>query len=629
MRLLVLSLLALLAPAQQVSNQDLDAVLQKADALLEQAKSEYETARDTGSAGGFVTAGFKLEEARIKYIALQEIGAPEKQKIAADRLRAVNQLGKLIHDGKVAVTGKSPDPAPAAAEPPPGAAVVVPPPPPAARVTRLALPEAGKQREAEALVRQLFKDQYAKTSPADRSLLARTLLEQAEKTADDPTAQWVLYKEATDIATQGGDLRTAMAAVESSSRIFDLDALLLKGTALAGLAKTAKTPADTAALADAQLKLAEEFMAVDQYEPAEAAATAGLQLARRGNEIALTLRATARVREVGEAKQRFKAMKAVIETLARKPDDPAANGEMGQFLCFVKGNWDLGIRFLAKGADPALKTLAEKEIAFPATALDLVNLADGWYDLGQKEKASLRKSQLIQHAAGFYQAASGSATGLLAMRVEKRLADIAKESGGPLATAPTPAPTAGAGEINLIPLIDPKVDTVHGQWSVEGGKLTCLARFQFARIQVPYLPPEEYDLTLVATRTDNIESINIGLAQGANQFQFHFDAWGGQIAGLSLLDGKLSNVNETAVRQTFFKNDQPATVVISVRKGGVAVTMDGKPVVDWKGNLSRLTNDGPWTMPNTKSLYIGCWDCRYTISRLGLTPVTGRGKKLR
>ena len=36
MRLLVLALLALPAPAQQVSNQDLDAVLQKADALLEQ-----------------------------------------------------------------------------------------------------------------------------------------------------------------------------------------------------------------------------------------------------------------------------------------------------------------------------------------------------------------------------------------------------------------------------------------------------------------------------------------------------------------------------------------------------------------------------------------------------------------
>src|SRR5436190_16375659 len=151
MRLLVLALLALPAPAQQVSNQDLDVVLQKADALLEQAKSEYEAARDQGSSGGFVTAGFRLEEARLKYIALQEIGTPEKQKIAADRIRAVNQLGKLIHDGKVAVTGTPaaetvPDkPAPAPDAPPPAPA---PPPMKAAEImTRSAPPEAAKQKD--------------------------------------------------------------------------------------------------------------------------------------------------------------------------------------------------------------------------------------------------------------------------------------------------------------------------------------------------------------------------------------------------------------------------------------------------------------------------------------------------
>ena len=42
-------------------------------------------------------AGFKLEEARIKSFVLQEIGSPEKQKIAIDRLRAIHQLSKLIH----------------------------------------------------------------------------------------------------------------------------------------------------------------------------------------------------------------------------------------------------------------------------------------------------------------------------------------------------------------------------------------------------------------------------------------------------------------------------------------------------------------------------------------------------
>src|SRR5947207_5022217 len=88
-----------LIPSQQITGQDMDKILARADALLEEAKAAYEEARSKGSASAFVDAGFKLEEARIKYIVLQEIGSPEKQKIAADRLRAVNQLSKLIHDG--------------------------------------------------------------------------------------------------------------------------------------------------------------------------------------------------------------------------------------------------------------------------------------------------------------------------------------------------------------------------------------------------------------------------------------------------------------------------------------------------------------------------------------------------
>src|SRR5258708_28072920 len=84
---------------------DLDKVLEKAEALLEQAKAGYEEARSKSAAPIFVEAGFKLEEARIKYLAILEVGSPEQQKTAADRTRAVNQLAKLIHDGKVVVSG--------------------------------------------------------------------------------------------------------------------------------------------------------------------------------------------------------------------------------------------------------------------------------------------------------------------------------------------------------------------------------------------------------------------------------------------------------------------------------------------------------------------------------------------
>src|SRR4051812_36459684 len=96
--------------AGAVQQADADRILERADSLLQEAKAAYEEARSKSSASVFIDAGFKLEEARIKYLVLQEIGNPEKQKISADRLRAVNQLSKLIHDGKVAVGGNAATP---------------------------------------------------------------------------------------------------------------------------------------------------------------------------------------------------------------------------------------------------------------------------------------------------------------------------------------------------------------------------------------------------------------------------------------------------------------------------------------------------------------------------------------
>ena len=380
--------------------QDLDKVLDRADALLGEAKALYEEAREKSSAAQFVEAGFKLEEARIKYLVLQEIGMPDKQKTASDRLRAVNQLSKLIHDGKVAVSG-SPADAPASKPPEP-----LPPPPPkpdpAAKpddpapkpavdiMARVAVPEAARQKDAEKLVKDLFKELYAKKAPADRQVLGRALIEEARKNSSDSAAQWVLCREAQDAALQAGDVKTALEAADIVARQFDVDGLALRNAVLTSAAKTARTPEDFSALAAALMRLIDELVAADQYDVADKSSAAALQHARRSNDVPLILRITLRAREVAEAKTRFQAMKKVLETLAKNPEDPPANLEMGQFLCFVKGNWDLGPRFLVKGPDGPLKTLAQKEVALPTASAEVVSLADGWWDLAEKEKSPLQ-----------------------------------------------------------------------------------------------------------------------------------------------------------------------------------------------------------------------------------------------
>jgi hypothetical protein len=420
---------------QQVTGQDIDKILERADKLLGEAKAGYEDARTKNSVESFVDAGFKLEEARIKYLVLQEIGSADKQKLAADRLRAVNQLSKLIHDGKVAISGNAAESTSAKLpeEPPskePAANPDVAPARPAVDVSKRAqVPDVTKQRETEKQIKDLFKEQYSKKAPADRKVLIHLLLEQAAKSQDDPGALWVLCKEAQDVAVQSCDVKAALESIEMAARVFDVDAMPLKNAALVAAGKTAKTPEEFFSLTEALLRLVDDLVRADQDDPADKAAASALQFARKTNDAELLARATTRSKEVAEARTLFQSMKSVLETQARSPDDPGANLEIGRFLCFVKGSWDLGLRFMVKGSDAALRALAEKELAFPTQSGDRVALADGWYDLSEKEKSPLRKSQLLAHAKSVYGSALPDATALLRAKIEKRLGEL--EAAGP------------------------------------------------------------------------------------------------------------------------------------------------------------------------------------------------------
>lgn len=610
-------------PAQQVTAQDLDKVLERADKLLDEAKSAYENAREKGSVEIFVDAGFKLEEARIKYVVLQEIGAADKQKIAADRLRAVNQLSKLIHDGKVAITGTTGEPAPEKPAKPPeppakDAAPKAPAPapkPPADVTKRAAVPDAARQREAERLVKDLFKDQYSKKSAADRKSLARQLLEQAAKSQDDPVALWVLCRESQEIAAQACDLATAFEAIDAAGRQIDVDALSMKGAALATAAKAAKAPEELASSAQAALKVIDELVAADQFDAADKIAASAVQLARKSGDASLAIRLATRAKEVSEAKTLYQSMKSAMEMQARNPDDAGANLEIGRFLCFVKDSWDLGLRFIVKGSDAALKGLAEKELAFPVDAAGRLSLADGWYGIAEKEKSPLRKSRILVHCTSIYESALPEAPALVRAKIEKRLGELEASLPGP---------------INLLRMIDPKQDAAKGSWALEDRKLVG-QEAEGATVMIPYQPPDEYDLAVTLTRRSGTDAIVIGLVGGNSQFELVVDGHSGKggRSGLELVDGKFIDQYPDVVIGRQIDTNQTVTIVCSVRKAGVAVTIDSKKLIAWQGNFNRLAMGTLYKVSNPKALFLGAYNVKLEVSKLVLTPISGQGKRLR
>jgi hypothetical protein len=367
------------------------------------------------------------------------------------------------------------------------------------------------------------------------------------------------------------------------------------------------------------MKLVDDLVAADQYEPADKSAAAALQHARRSNDVVLAVRITVRVREVAEAKTRFQSMKKVLETLARNPDDAPANLEMGQFLCFVKGNWDLGPRFLVKGPDGPLKALAQKEVAVATAAADLIAIADGWWELAEKEKSPLQKGQMLSRSKALYEQALNDAAGLVRVKIEKRLASDLLSG------------EAGAA-VNLLPLIDVAQDLQGGgDWTRDGGALVSPSTNPngIAVIRVPYIPPAEYDLKLVAASAGGSGSIDIGLVSPSGQFSIVVDGFSG-LSGLHILDGKGADKNPSTYPTKIFTDTRPRTLLVSVRKTGVTFVAEGKIIFAWKGEPSRLNCDyGAYGhLKERRTLFLTSLQ-QYRITRLELTPVTGQGKRIR
>jgi hypothetical protein len=255
-------------------------------------------------------------------------------------------------------------------------------------------------------------------------------------------------------------------------------------------------------------------------------------------------------------------MKGALQTLARNFEDPGANGEVGQFLCFVKGNWEVGLRFLLKSSDPALKVLAEKEqVGSPAPA-DQAAIGDGWWDLAEREKSPLRKGRIQAHLRQMYQIALPGLTALNKLKVEKRLEAL----GGPAAAAgPSPA-----GAINLLPLIDTDKDSIDGTWTMAGGKLSSDGT-QCARIEIPYEPPAEYDFRIMFTREDGAGDVIQFMSKNRHSFSWTMGAGGnttigfGTIRGAWVVDpGYPHSVQMPAV----LTNGKLHTSLVQVRKDG-------------------------------------------------------------
>jgi hypothetical protein len=350
-----------------------------------------------------------------------------------------------------------PPPSPAPVPAPAPAPAPRPPPP-----SKLAPPSEAFQRQTEVLIHDVFKADYAKRTSADVAVLAQKLLQHGDDTKDDPAAQYVLYREARDVAVQGGHAALAWRAVESMARRYAIDVPAEKLAALTRSENVMRTPAASRTLADLYLRLMVEAEGAERYEIALSAGSKAESAARATRNVAQAEGARNRVQAIRERQHEAAAMAANQKALESNPDDPAANAAMGKSLCFNRKDWGRGLPMLAKGSDPELKALASKELAPPAEAAGQVALGDAWWEAGQKQSGASR-APYLERALGWYGAAAPKVAGLTLTKLKIRTAEYQKLfpqrpiSGiGRLPTAPPAAAATSNGPVFWIePSRDP------------------------------------------------------------------------------------------------------------------------------------------------------------------------------
>jgi hypothetical protein len=275
--------------------------------------------------------------------------------------------------------------------------------------------------EAEAIVKDVFKAEYAQQAQSQKLAFAAQLLQQGMDASDDMAARYVLLREAAEQAVQAGDAATAMKALSETARSYVVDGPALKLAALSRAASAASTPEANRALAQSYLALFDEYLAAENFEGAKKVLAPGEAAARNAKNVPLVLEVQARGRELPEMQKLQANAKAAAEILKAKPEDAAPNGVLGRYTSFVRGDWEKGLACLAQSNDTLLQKLAKDELARPTEPAGWVGVGDGWWDLAEKEKLRTVKAHLRAHACQWYEKARTVVPVDAKSRVEKRM----------------------------------------------------------------------------------------------------------------------------------------------------------------------------------------------------------------
>jgi len=174
-------------------------------------------------------------------------------------------------------------------------------------------------------------------------------------------------------------------------------------------------------------------------------------------------------------------------------------------------------------------------------------------------------------------------------------------------------------QVDLLSKIDIKRDTVTDGWKRLGGVLvgTPDGR-QDSKIEIPYTPSEEYDVTFVTERKEGSGGIYVGLIGGGRQFTMELD--GIPTSGIHIGGPEAAKV---ALPGKILENKKPRVITCMVRKDALVVRLDGKDWIAWKADWTQLAEVPVSAAVRAKNyLFLGTGGvggCTFNVTQLTLS----------
>lgn len=189
-----------------------------------------------------------------------------------------------------------------------------------------------------------------------------------------------------------------------------------------------------------------------------------------------------------------------------------------------------------------------------------------------------------------------------------------------------PAPQIDPGQLDILPLLSAK-NVVRGNWKFEAGAVESVSGPEWEQLTLPVDLPPEYTLDIEVTRTPHpsspAENFGIGFPWGTHDGVFKI---ADGASGLELLDLKNWNSNETTIPRVSLPPGKAVRLAAIVRNQGIEVRQDGRTILDWSGDFSRLQRAIDWKEAPPHRLFLGTQLSTYRITRLILGPPVPRAR---